>query len=101
MTHDERRESILAAGVKASEKIGYLTVTRVDIAKVAGVSPALVQYHFNTMDELRERLIKKAIETENVRVLAQAMGVLDPSTAEAPQELKRKALNFINTEAVA
>jgi len=95
MKHNDRREFLLAAALKVAEKRGYQKVTRELAANEAGVSPGLVQYHFNSMGELRHAMIKEAVRLENIPVLAQALGQLHPDATAAPEELQEKAFNYI------
>ena len=46
----ERRRRILAAAIEVLEDKGFAGTRIADIAAVAGTSPALVVYHFKTLD---------------------------------------------------
>ena len=46
----ERRRRILAAAIEVLEEKGFAGTRIADIAAVAGTSPALVVYHFKTLD---------------------------------------------------
>ncbi|MCQ0988015.1 choline-binding transcriptional repressor BetI [Jiella marina] len=47
-----RRQSVIAATVAAIDQAGSLDVTMAEIARLAGVSPALVHHYFGTKDDL-------------------------------------------------
>jgi len=47
---EERRRRILAAAVEVLKDKGFAGARIADVAAVAGTSPALVVYHFKTLD---------------------------------------------------
>ena len=98
MTHRERRKKILQAALKVARAGSYRTITREQVARAAKVSPGLVQYHFNSMDKFREDLVRFAIQTRYLPVIAQALGALEPAALDAPRKLREQALEFIATK---
>lgn len=66
-------------------------MTREGIAKVAGCSDALVSAYFNTMTQMRRAVVRNAIVTQDLPVLAQALVLRDPQAMKAPEELRRAA----------
>ena len=49
---EERRRRILAAAVDVLTEKGFAGTRIADVAAAAGTSPALVVYHFGTLDDL-------------------------------------------------
>lgn len=96
LTAADRRESILAAGVELAEAEAgnYALITRNQIAAAAGVCGSLVQYHFGTVDKLRQEIIKYAIKHRRVRIVAQALVAGDAQAKKAPEGLRREALEL-------
>lgn len=88
----ERLAQILAAAVKVSAKEGYQRITRETIARAAGVSEGLVTYHLGTMPELRRAVMREAIRSACLPVLAQGLAARDRHAQKAPPELQKKAL---------
>lgn len=88
----ERLSQILSAALKAAAKQGYQRITRETIARAAGVSEALVTYHLGTMPELRRAVMREAIRTECLPVVAQGVTSRDRHALKAPAELQRKAV---------
>ncbi len=88
----ERIAQILACALLVSSKKGYMKVTRDDIAEQAKVPPSLISYHLGTMPELRRRIMREAIRTECLPVIAQGIGMDDRHLRKAPNELIRKAI---------
>lgn len=88
----EREEEILAAAVTASEVKGYQNITREDVAKLAGCSPALITARFSTMPQLRRAIMRAAVRLEVLPIILQGIAAGDPHARKAPEELKKKAL---------
>jgi len=93
----EQRERILKAAIIVAEKKGYQHFTRNAVAEEAEVSGSLVQFHFHTIQILKDAVLTEAILTENLRIIAQAALVKNGITGISP-ELKEKAINHIITE---
>lgn len=80
---EERRRRILAAAVEVLKDKGFAGARIADIAAVAGTSPALVVYHFKTLDgALAEALA--SVEDDFYTDLAQAI----PPRATAVERLR-------------
>lgn len=61
---DERKATILDAVLKSIIDVGFTAMTVADVAKVAGVSTALVHYHFSSKTELILAALKRACEDD-------------------------------------
>lgn len=92
MPRDDRRDQILTAAVQAAIMVPYYDLRREDIAACAGVSPSSINVHFLTMHGLRQALLQRAIETENVSVLKRAIGRNEPLVEKMPKALKEKVV---------
>lgn len=67
MTGDERRSQILQVAIKLFSQYGFRGTTTKEIARVAGVSEAMVFRHFATKDELYHAILDwKACEGRSV-----------------------------------
>jgi len=86
-----RESQILAAALKLAVTHGYRSVTRDHIGQAIGVSPTLVSYVFKTMPNLRRDIMREAVRTENLRVLAQGLAMRDPHARKASPELRQRA----------
>ena len=69
LTAEERRSAILDAALTAFSQKGYHATSLDDIARVAGVSKALIYEHFASKQELHADLIAR-----NTRELTQRLG---------------------------
>lgn len=59
-TADERKATILDAVLRMIIDVGYTKMTIADVARVAGVSTALVHYHFSSKNELIAAALRAA-----------------------------------------
>jgi AcrR family transcriptional regulator len=91
-----RVAEILAAALTLASRTHYTSVTREQIAKAAGVSPAAVQYHFKTMAQLRGKLMRAAVKGEHLAVIAQGLLAGDSHARKASPELRARAADTIS-----
>ena len=82
------KERILAEALKLAAASHYTAITREKVADAAGYTPAVVNYYFRTMTDLRVAVVDEATRTGELRVVAQAAVAGHP----VPAALKRKAL---------
>jgi AcrR family transcriptional regulator len=92
MTPKDRRADLMAHALAAAEKVGYLQLTRHDIAERAGVTDNLVTHYFGTMDNLRRDVMRAAIKACNSRIVGQGLAMGDKHARKAPEALRAKAL---------
>lgn len=89
---DIRKDQILKAAVDLSDQMGYESIRRDDVARVAGCSTGLVNRYYATMTQLKRAVIREAIRTERLNIIAQAIVARDPQAQKAPAELIERAL---------
>jgi len=82
----------MTAALNASKRIGYQKVTRHDIALEAGVSDNLVSNYWGTMTQLRRDIMRHAVRTEVLEVIAQGLVAGDSQAGKASLQLKQQAL---------
>jgi AcrR family transcriptional regulator len=92
-----RKELILCAAIELALKVGYQHLIRDEVAKKAGVSGPLLNKHYGTIRELRQQVLKTAIEKGIIEIVAQGLGMRDPIALKATDEIKQKAFNFMTT----
>lgn len=92
LTPGIRKDQLMAAALDQSAKHHYARVTREQIAEAGGCSPGLVSAYFGTMPTLRRSIVRAAIHTKNLVVLAQALAARDTYAHDAPDELKAQAM---------
>ena len=67
---EESRRQVLDAAVKTLAKRGLAATSIQDIADAAGLSKGAVHYHFESKDELLERVLDRCCESIEARVRA-------------------------------
>lgn len=67
---EARREQIIKAAIKTLDEIGYVKTSLSKIAKTAGISTALISYHFSDKSDLMNQLLMKLIESSSSYILA-------------------------------
>lgn len=95
MTRLARRRVLLRAALEVSESGHYSSISRSEVAAKAGVSEGLVTYYFDSMDYLRECVIREAIRTQNLTVLAQGLALRDTVALQAPASLRKQAIRTL------
>lgn len=92
----ERVAQILTAALALCHSdTTYSRITRDEIAKKAGIPPALISYHLGTMPELRRHIMREAVRTECLPVIAQGLAARDRHALKAPEELRQRALQSL------
>lgn len=91
-----RDELILAAAMELAAEDSYQWITREQVAALAGVASGTINSAFGTMVELKRAVIRRAIQTENLKIVAEALGAAHPiALAECPPDLRARALAHI------
>jgi len=88
----DRIAQILSAALVVASKVGYARLTREDIAKRADVPASLISYHLGTMPALRRKIMREAIRTECLPVVAQGLAIRDRFALKAPADLRARAV---------
>lgn len=91
-----RKDMVLCAALDLSLKVGYQKLIRDEVANAAGVSGALVNKYFGTIEKLKREVIRAAIQREIIEIVAQGLGMRDPDVLRAPEEIKQKAYAFLS-----
>lgn len=66
---EARREQIIEAAIKTLDEIGYVKASLAQIAKRAGISTALISYHFADKNDLMNHLLIKLLERSSSYIL--------------------------------
>lgn len=86
---------ILDAAVFVAKRDGFNKINRDQIALKAGVSTGVVSQAFGTMIKLKRTVMRHAIHSEIIEIIAVGLGVRDKTAMKAPDELKRRALESL------
>jgi len=90
-----RYDEILSAAITLAEKIGFMEITRESVALEADASCALITRYFKTMDNLKKRVLKTAIEFERLPIIAQGLSLGKIQATELDKKLLSKVLDFL------
>jgi len=86
------KEHILDTAYKMAQCDGFAAITRDGVAAEAGVAMGSVNHHYGTMQVLREAVMQRAVEEENLELIAQGIALGDTIAKSAPLDVRTKAL---------
>jgi len=86
-----RKAEILDAALCVATHTGFENATREQVAKEAGCAEGLVSNYWGTMKQLRRAIMREAIRTQNLVVIAQGLARGNSNARKAPPELKERA----------
>jgi AcrR family transcriptional regulator len=66
---EARRTQIVDAAIKTLDEIGYVQASLAQIAKRAGISTALISYHFSDKEDLMNHVLMKLLEDSTSYIL--------------------------------
>ncbi|MBD2871384.1 TetR/AcrR family transcriptional regulator [Paenibacillus arenilitoris] len=66
---EARREQMFEAAIRTLDEIGYVNASLAQIAKRAGISTALISYHFADKSDLMNHLLVKLLEMSTTYIL--------------------------------
>jgi len=86
-----RRQQIIDTALGLAEEVGYANVTRDLIAGELDMGGPNVQHHIGNMRALRECIMARAVETQNLKVIAQGIALRDPAAMDLSLEVRTLA----------
>jgi AcrR family transcriptional regulator len=90
---DDRRYQILTAALTVAERPGgWSALTRELVAKEVGCAEALISKYFGTMPDFKRTIMRSAILTENLSIIAQGLATGDRHAQKADDAVKQSAL---------
>ncbi len=89
------KQSIIDAAYQIADEKGFTHVMRDDVATRAGVASGSVNYYYSNMDSLRSAVMLRAVEEENVHIIAIGLAARHPVAMSAPEGLRRAALETL------
>lgn len=89
------KERILDMAYSMAVNEGFNSLKRDDVAAKAGVALGTINHHFKTIDNLRTEVMKRAVEMEDLRLIAQGIACDNEVAQSAPHELRVKALSSL------
>jgi AcrR family transcriptional regulator len=93
---DDRKAQILDAAIKvAGRPGGWSKLTRDAVAREAGCAEGLPSKYFGTMVNFKRAIMRAAITSEELGVIAQGLAAGDKCAKKAPPALKARALETL------
>ena len=89
------KDNILEVAFTMAQRDGFGTLTRDGVAAEAGVAMGSVNHHWVKMSALREAVMQRAVEEENLELIGQGMALGDSVAKSAPLELRTRALTTL------
>lgn len=89
------KDKILDAAFALAIEGGYRALRRDNIAERAGVAGGTVNLHYATMENLKGAVMQRAIDSEQLDILAAGMADSDPIAMKAPKPLRVRALQTL------
>jgi hypothetical protein len=92
---EQRRANLISLGLSYARETHYRTVPIKQICADEGVSHTLVFHYFAAAAAFHDAILKLAVESPDLRVLAQGLADHNPIAQAAPDALKRQALDTL------
>ena len=86
------KDNILEVAYVMAQRDGFSSLTRDGVAAEAGVAMGSVNHHWGKMSALREAVMQRAVEEENLELIGQGIVLGDTIANSAPLELRTRAL---------
>ena len=91
----DRRDEILQAALNVAEKVGCKQLTRIQVAQKARCAESLVSSYFGTMAQFKRTIMRAAIRTERLKIIAYGIVEKDKHALKASADLKQRALSSL------
>lgn len=89
------KDTILKEAVGVAKNLGFAALTRRTIAHASACAVGTVNYHFETMDALRNAVVDYAVANEVVEVIVQARAIRHPGVRRLSPALKERVAAHI------
>lgn len=91
----KRKDDMLTEACRLAANKGYKSVTPTTLADAMGCAHSAISYYFNTIPQLQRDVMRHAIRTENLTVIAQGLADGNSHARKAPVELRRRAVEAV------
>jgi AcrR family transcriptional regulator len=85
------RTAIFEAATELARSKGLQNITQGEVVRKAGAAYGMIHYHFESMDGLRAEVLRRAIQHEDLAIVAQGLAQKHPMTRKLSASLKRRA----------
>lgn len=95
MFKEHSHKRILDTAYDMAVKNGFASLTRDGVAAAANVGMGTINHRYGTMAELKKAVMYRAVEEEQLDLIAQGLALGDEVAKSAPKDLKQKALSTL------
>lgn len=92
------KSRMLKAAIKIAKKSGYKKISNTAIAKEVGCVESLVTFHFKKIENLRNAVIKNAIDESIEQTVAHAIILKEPIVIDFKKLIRQKWPNGITVK---
>lgn len=96
MVPKDRHKQILDVAMYLAARDGFVELTRDTVAEAAGCAPGLISRYFRTMRGLKNSVMREAVDTRALGIIAEGLALKDAIALSAPQELKAEAAQSLH-----
>lgn len=86
---------ILRAAVRLARVHGFRNFSRSEVAALAETAEGSINYHYKTFAKLQDAVIKHAVHTEDLPLIAQGLIAKHPAVKNISDELRQRACTAI------
>jgi len=90
-----KRENVLIVATSLASAVGYQNITREEVAQSSFTSPGTVSGLFGSMEQLKQEVVKFALDNACLPVIAQALANRNKLAMAASENLKRRAMEMM------
>jgi hypothetical protein len=95
---DERKLLLEKSAMEIAMKMGYRKVTRINIARHAGVSGTLIATHLGDMATVRSEILRQGCLSGNIKLIIEGLLADDPLARSASRLHRKKIIDFLFPE---
>ncbi len=92
---DVRKQQIIDAAIAEAEIVGFDKIQRADVAKRASIGDGTVNLHFGTMQKLKRSVMRHAVKSSNLKIIAQGLVAKDAQALKVADDVKERALQTL------
>ncbi len=85
------KDKLLREAIKLAVKQGYRNIKREDVAQKAGVSAALINFYYGTIQNLQKEVMRYAVKERVLNLIAQGITLRDKIALNASKEKRKDA----------
>lgn len=98
MTEKSGYERLIEATASIIREKGFTGLTRDRIAAEAGTGSTLIYHYFTSLTDLEHAVMRKAVDTGDVALVARGLVVRHPAVDHAGPELRREVVRYLTEQ---